>query len=225
MKIKAVMYDLGDIFFEAHLWRKWMWNEFRKKNLFPGNFAKFYVLYDSFLSKETYKGRKSYTETFDDFLKHMNIPKKERGAFTKKAFTKKASLEKRRKLYPHVKKTLILLKKYGVKNILITDNESTETEIRSKIIGRYGINPYIDFIMTSKDCGYTKSGKKIFELTLKKNSLSPKEVLFVGHDEDEMISAQATKILTVEYNNYLKVPLKAKYKILKFSQLLDIVRT
>jgi HAD superfamily hydrolase (TIGR01549 family) len=222
MKIKAIMYDLGDIFFEAHLWREWMFREFSKKKLFRGNFAEFYNLYDSFLSKETYTGKKSYAEAFDAFLLYMKMSDKEKPAFKKKAFEKKISFEKKRKLYPEVKKTLATLKKRGIRNIVITDNESTESEIRKNIIGRYGINPYIDHIMTSKDCGHTKSNKKIFQLTLKKNGLSPEEVLFVGHDEDEMISANASKIKTVEYNNYLKIPLKADYAISKFSALLDI---
>ena len=48
-KIKAVLYDLGDIFFEAHLWRKWMYSEFSKMNLVKGTFAEFYFDYDAYL--------------------------------------------------------------------------------------------------------------------------------------------------------------------------------
>lgn len=224
MKIETILYDLGDIFFEAHLWRKWLFNIFLKKKLFKGNFLKFYNLYDSFLSKGAYLGTKSYEETFDSFLTYMKLPEKERAKFKEKAFKRKVSIEQKRKLYPHVKKTLMTLTKNKIKNIVITDNESSESEIRTKIINRYGINKYIDKIITSKDCGYAKSDKKIFELTLKKIGLSHDEVLFVGHDQDEIKSARASKILTVEYNNYLNVPLHTDYKISKFNQLLDIIK-
>ena len=91
------------------------------------------------------------------------------------------------------------------------------------VIGCYGINQYIDYIITSKECGYSKSNKKIFQLTLKKINLHSTEVLFVGHDRDEIKNAGANKIITVEYNNYLKLPTKANYKISKFNQLLNII--
>src|SRR3989344_5462408 len=140
MKIKAILYDIGDIFFEAHLWREWMFKEFRKKKLFRGSFADFYNLYDSFLSKETYIEGKSYDETYELFLEHMKLPKKYKDIFEKKALKKKVHIETIRKLYPHVKTTLGQIQKKGVKNIVLSDNESTEGQIREKVIGRFGIN-------------------------------------------------------------------------------------
>lgn len=220
MKIKAVLYDLGDIFFEAHYWRKWMYEYFFSKNIYKGTFKDFYFLYDSYLA-DTYNGKSSYEECFDRFISEFNLI--DPSDFKTLSFSVKKEFETNRVLYEGVKETLIEIQNREILNIIITDNEATEQEIKNNVIARFGINEYIDAVITSKDAGVSKPDSKIFKIALSRFNLYIDEVLFVAHDIDEINGANKLGIKTVEYNNYLGLATNADYKINHFFNLLSII--
>ena len=65
--IRAVLYDLGDVFFEAHLWRMWNYKQFIKAGVFQGSFYDFYAMYEECLLK-VYNGEDNYDNALDNFL-------------------------------------------------------------------------------------------------------------------------------------------------------------
>lgn len=220
--IRAFLFDLGDIFFEAHCWRKWMYEFFSKEGYFTGNFAEFYFLYEKFL-KQVYEGKEEYEKAFYKFLEHISIPKNKIDKIVKLSFGKKKFYEDNRKLYKSVKHTLTKLNQAKIKNIVITDNEATESEIRKNILKRFGINHVIYGVVTSKEVGVTKPDHKIFEYALNKYSLKKEQVYFVAHDFDEILGAQRIGIKVIEFNNYLGIKTPAEFHIDNFFQLLDFI--
>jgi HAD superfamily hydrolase (TIGR01549 family) len=220
MKIKAVLYDLGDIFFEAHYWRLWNYEEARKLNCFDGVFAEFYDLYESFLVP-VYQGKMEYEKCFADFIHHLKIPHPEE--FMQISFLKKKEFETGRVLFPGVRETLAVLFKAGIKNIVITDNELGEDEIKEKVIGRFGITPYLTGIVSSKSLGISKPDPTIYIKSMELYNLGNEDVLFVGHDKDEIEGANKVGIKTILFNNYLKKNIDSAYSIDNFSDILSIV--
>lgn len=218
--IKAVLYDLGDIFFEAHLWRKWNYEKFVSTGNFSGSFADFYDLYEEFLDP-VYTAKKEYMAAFSDFLDHLKISDKE--TVIKESLEKKKFFEDTRKLYDGVHNTLAAIKELGVYNIVITDNELSETEVRNKVIGRYGINQYLDRVVTSKNVGAQKPSPVIFQASIAPLGLSNKEVVFVGHDKDEIDGAAKAGITTILFNNYLDREIKADYQINSFAGIISVI--
>ncbi len=221
MRIKSVLFDMGDIFFEANYWRKWMYDKFLSENLFEGSFSDFYDLYEKFLLP-VYKGEKSYIEAYQDFLTFIGIENKDE--FQKVSFEIKEYFENTRELFPEVQDTLTRLKEKGISNVVITDNEQGEEAIRDSILKRFGINEAIDLVFSSKTYNLTKPDPEIFRLVLGKLGQTTEEVIFVGHDKEELDGAEEVGIKSVEYNNYLGLPNKASFKIKKFSELLFIVK-
>jgi HAD superfamily hydrolase (TIGR01549 family) len=219
-KIKVVLFDLGDVFFEAHFWRFWLYSELTKKKKFVGDFSQFYFLYDSFLN-DAYTKDKEYFSCFLSFLKYLNF--KPTQNFIKKAFAVKFSFEKDRHLFKDVKKTLFIINSKNIKNVIVTDNELNDFEIRSKLLKKHKINKLIFKIFTSNELNTTKSNPIYFIKVLQKLKLKPSEVIFVGHDIDEIESAKKAKILTIEYNNYLQLCVSADYKINDFIDLLKLI--
>lgn len=219
-KIKVVLYDLGDIFFESHFWRFWLYSELVKQKKFCGDFSEFYFLYDSFLN-DSYTKNKEYFSCFLSFLNHLNF--KPSPKFVKKAFEVKYFFEKNRTLFKSVKKTLSLISSKNIKNVIVTDNELNDFEIRSKLLKKHKINKFIFKIFTSNELKITKSDSLYFKKVLHKLNLQPSDVVFVGHDVDEIQSAKKANILTIEYNNYLKQSTNADYKINLFTDLIKII--
>ncbi len=222
MTCKAVLYDLGDIFFEAHYWREWNYTELRTLGCFVGSFAEFYDEYDSFLEEVyTTESLETYESAFTKFLLHAGVP--DRAAFTARSFAKKKEFEDNRVLFDGVKETLIYVHSKAMKNVIITDNESGEEEVRNTILSKHFIDQFIDLIVTSKDVGATKPDPKIFFHALARLDMKPSEVLFVGHDRDELEGAAAIGIATVEYNNYLGRRIHTDYTIAGLAELTNII--
>lgn len=221
MRTKAIIYDLGDIFFEAHLWRKWLWKEFKKRKLFSGSFSDFYLLYDGFLSDHIYTNKGSYRETFNLFLEKHATSLENRNAFVTEAEKVKKALEDKRTLYPEVKETLRRLQISGIKNIVLSDNESTGIEIKNSLEKKYNVGKFLFAVITSLDTGVTKPDKRMFEKALKKAGCYLKEALFVGHDKDEITGAKKYGLKTIELNNYLGAKNDADIKISSFKEILE----
>jgi len=220
--IQAVLYDLGDIFFEAHYWRKWMWEYFKDKSLFNGEFHEFYFLYEDYLSP-VYEGKKDYLNAFHLFIDKLGI--ENRKEFEKLSFEKKSYYENNRKLFSGVKETLAKLIALKIKNVIITDNENDSQYVRKKIIKRFDITNYIDHIYTSKDFKMKKPNPKLFYSVLNDLELNKENIVFVGHDIDELNGVKKMGIKTIEYNNYLGLKTNADICINEFSELYDIVES
>lgn len=218
--IKAILYDLGDIFFEAHYWRKWMWGELVKSGEYNGNFREFYELYEERL-KPVYENKKDYWEAYKGFI--QSVREENIDEFIEESKKVKLNYEKNRELFPGVFDTLRKIHKLGIKNIVITDSENGEEFVRNNLLRKFKINRFIDKVITSKETGFMKPDSNIFDYALKNFNLVKDEVLFVAHDKDEIDGAKKIGLKIVEYNNYLKVKTKADYKISKFSELLNFV--
>ncbi len=219
--ITAVLYDMGDIFFEAHLWRKWMYDQFTDLGLYHSSFADFYYMYEEQLLP-VYEGNKTYNQSYEEFLTKMGII--DRKSFWQKSFAEKEKIEKTRSLYDGIITTLATLKQAGVTNVVVTDNEFDEATIREKILAKFDINSNIDRVITSKEAASTKAESLIFQFALKQLGCSADQVLFVGHDREEIASAKKCGIKTVEFNNYLGNDTGADYHINTFSELINLIK-
>ncbi len=222
MAVKAVLYDLGDIFFEAHHWRKWMWEKLKEKTGNQWTFREFYDLYESWL-KNVYAGITGYEENYKKFLESLNISNI--NEFYAEAFKKKRHVEQNRKLFPGVKKTLKAISNNGILNIIITDNEKPEEHVRKEVLKRFSIDNLIYRVYTSCDHGMTKPDPSFFLHILSDLKLQISEAVFVGHDIDEINGAKKFGLTVIEFNNYLKNNTDADYHIGRFSGILEIIRS
>jgi HAD superfamily hydrolase (TIGR01549 family) len=220
MLIKAVLYDLGDIFFEAHHWRKWMWEKLKEKTGNQWTFSEFYDLYESWL-KNVYEGNTGYEENYKKFLESLNISNIDE--FMAEAYKKKRYFEQNRKLFPGVKKTLKAIRYNGIMNVIITDNEKPEELVRTEVLKKFAIDHLIDRIYTSCDHVMTKPDPSFFAHILSDLKLERSEVIFVGHDIDEINGAKRFGLTVIEFNNYLKNKTDADYRIGRFPDILEII--
>lgn len=218
--IKAILYDLGDIFFEAHYWRKWMWETLSRIGKYDKSFKEFYDLYEFYLLP-VYQNKKDYWDAFDDFLHEFHL--KTNSEFKVLAKMQKAFYENNRVLYEEVKETLEKIHKKGFKNIVITDNENGAVWVRENILKNFDIIDMVDLVVTSKEAGVTKPDPLIFQNALDYYSLRRDEVFFVGHDKDEINGAEKLGIKTIEFNNYLSQQTTSNIKIDTFNSIMDFL--
>ena len=85
----------------------------------------------------------------------------------------------------------------GLISNVVQDMESTYTEL--------GLQPYLDFKVTSAEVGYDKPRPEIFMAALKKAKVKSKEAIYVGDQYDvDIIGARGVgiKAVLIDRNNY-----------------------
>jgi HAD superfamily hydrolase (TIGR01549 family) len=105
------------------------------------------------------------------------------------------------KVYDDTLSTLKTLKKRGLTLGLISnvaqDMETTYTKL--------GLQPYLNFKVTSAEVGYDKPRPEIFLVALKKAAVKPGEALYVGDQyQIDVVGARGVgiKALLIDRNNY-----------------------
>lgn len=219
--VRAVLYDLGDIFFEAHHWRMWMHRTLRDRGFVTGSFAEFYWSYEDIL-RPVYEGRRSYEHAYHDFITSLGVPDVE--AFVAESFAVKHRFEVTRTLYDGVRETLTDLRASGIANVVVSDNELSADDLRRRVLSRFGLNQLIDAVVTSLDAGVRKPARGIFQRALRLADRDRHEAVFVGHDADEIAGANAFGLCTIEFNNYLQADTGADYCVTRFADLGPMVR-
>ena len=92
-------------------------------------------------------------------------------------------------LFPDVKETLEKIKMQRIPFIVLTDTTSTRKACED-FYSRLGILDYLTDIFSSADLHVKKPHPEFFSTALQKHPFRKEEVLFVGHDWDELYGAQ-----------------------------------
>ena len=221
--IDCVLFDMGDILYDATAWRKWLHQYLEEKGLLK---ISYWVLFDiweeKFLSK-IHTAQWEYKEGFGYFLDYLEIPKNEQEALLAINWDIKLKLEKEAKAFPEVNSTLLELKKRGKTIIVLTDTELHQAQVREIIEQRLRIDPMaIDFIASSHEMGWRKPEKEAFEHCVTLSGIPLERAVFVAHDWDELEGAASIHLRTIAYN--FREPIEANWKIKQFSELLDIIQ-
>ncbi|MDX9856797.1 MAG: HAD-IA family hydrolase [candidate division Zixibacteria bacterium] len=220
--IRAVLYDLGDIFFEAHHWRQWMYHRLTELGHVTGSFANFYWSYERAL-QPVYEGSDTYDSAFRSFVYSTGM--KDPETFIEESYQEKRRFEAIRELYPGVRETLHRLKRDGIANVVVSDNELTGERVRAEILSRFDLNPLIESVVTSHDTGCRKPDPAIYRIALETVGCHVTEAVFVGHDADEIEGANRLGICTIEFNNYLGTRTGADWRVNSFPQIREIVQS
>ncbi|MEM3063396.1 MAG: HAD hydrolase-like protein [Nitrososphaerota archaeon] len=221
-KIKAnlILFDLGDIFFNAHKWRMWLYQELKRKYKISGNFRDFYLNFEDKM-KNVYLGKIKYKSALINLMKDYGV--KNLYEFYNESISIKNDYEAKRRLYKGVKQTIEILKKRQKKLIIVSDNEKSGDILYSFYCNKYSFFKNIDSFISSIDIGVTKSEKEFFEKVLKLLKFKYNVTVFIGHDKDEIESAQTLNIQTIVFNNYLKYNFINTIHISKFEYLQNII--
>lgn len=215
-KIKAIIFDMGDILFDATQWRKAL-HKFLNGLGYEGDFNDMITRWDTFL-KRAHLGKAKYYAVFEDFINSLGYAKEYERI---KRFSMKTarSVEENRKLFPHVKDTLRKLKRQGIKLAILTDSESSEEKNRRRL-KKLEIDKYFDTVVSSADIGFVKPQRKAFQITLDRLNVRNTEAAFVGHDNDELQGAREAGLMTIAFNCDADVP--ADHYISHFGKLVGI---
>lgn len=217
-QFKALIFDVGDILYDASVWRKWLTTEL----VALGKSVTYEQLVDAWeaLLVDVYKGNAEYWEKFAQLMDQFGLESKQIQEMEIAAREKGQLVQVDRKPMPRVPETLKQLHSDGIKLVALSDTESGETGLR-KTLAQLGIEPYFHAVVSSYAIGHVKPEPEAFDYAIQSTGLSKPECGFVAHDIDELDGAQAYDLFAIGYNYHPKA--KADVLIEDFDELLRLV--
>jgi putative hydrolase of the HAD superfamily len=216
MALRGILFDMGDIFYDATPWRRAVTAALCEHGV-AIEFAEFVRRWEAELVP-VYVGQKPYWDAFAKLLSNFALDADTREKITAMA-REKARAAEERTLFPGVAETLDRLHALGVKLAVLSDTESCESRVRERLAAM-GIERYFDAVVTSADIGFVKPMQEAFAAALDRIGVARTNAAFVGHDEDELAGAKAFGLLTIAYNHVPGAP--ADRYLNEFAELVDV---
>ena len=217
MKFKAAIFDMGDIFFDATVWRRGLTEHLQAAGV-EIDYPNLCLRWEAKLVA-VYLGQRPYWEAFEEYMFDLGL--EDAGVGDAIAYARKCAKEiEKRQLFDGVAETLAALHAAGVKLAVLSDTESSEPRVRARL-AELEIEQYFDAVLTSIDIGHVKPTAEAFQRALDAVGMTKDEACFIAHDDDELSGAQAFGITAVAYNYIPGVP--ADHYLEHFSELASLV--
>ena len=217
-RIQGIIFDMGDILFDASLWRRWLAERLRSSGV-SITYDALVQLWENLLV-DVYEGRAEYWNRFNDLIEQFSLDRDTQTQLIAEAKQRAVEVQKERELFEGVKDTLADLRVQGLKLAVLSDNESGEGKVR-EILRDLEIEQYFDAVVTSADIGYAKPNPEAYRAAAKKIGIGIEHCGFVGHDIDELDGALEAGILAIGYNYHPDA--RADRFIEHFSDLTEMV--
>lgn len=198
--IKGLIFDAGDVIFDATLWRKWLYDFLLNNYDIKLSYEELFFLWDNYYLRDIHLKRISYSEGFERFLIHLGLSRKQMKVIIDESINNKKIIEKQTTPYKWVYEYFPKIKSKSIKMGILTDSENTAETIRKRY-DNWQISKYIDVIVSSADNGYIKPYRESYLMIVKKLHISINEAVFIGHDRDELLGAKILGIKFIDYFN------------------------
>jgi putative hydrolase of the HAD superfamily len=185
MSLRGILFDMGDIFYDATPWRRTITAALVERGI-AIDFAEFVRRWEAELVP-VYLGRKPYWDAFGELLDSFALEALKRDEILAIARDKARAVEQRT-LFPGVAETLAELHRRGIKLAVLSDTESREARVRERLAAM-GIERFFAAVLTSVDIGFVKPMPEAFAAALERIGIAKQDAAFVGHDEDELTGA------------------------------------
>lgn len=217
--MKGLIFDNGDILFDASLWRRWLAEHLTSSGV-PIGYEQLVPIWERHLVK-VYQAEQDYWDAFNSMLSELGVPEEEHDDYKARAQSMGKQLQAQRKPMPKVPETLARLAEMGIRLAVLSDSESGESGVR-RILDQLGVESHFDAVVSSFDIGVVKPEPAAFRAAADALGLELRDCAFVGHDVDELSGAQAVNLFAIGYNSDPRAP--ADVFIQDFDELIEIVR-
>ena len=218
MTIQALIFDIGDVLFDASVWRRWLAARLESLGV-DVTYGRLVERWEGLLV-DVYRGRADYWQRFRELLQGFGLADEKLPPIERDARQKAIEVQVNRTTFEGVPETLAALQAGGIRLVALSDTESGEPQIR-EILRKLGIDRYFDAVVTSKDIGVCKPHPRAYQAAVAATGLAQDRCAFVGHDVDELEGARDVDLFSVAFNYHPAAPADAY--IDRFTELKDVV--
>ncbi len=215
-KWRGLIFDVGDILYDATPWRRWLTNELSTNGI-DISYSELVQCWEILLV-HVYKGQQEYWSRFRELLSQFGLSDLKIVEIERLAKEKGMELSVNRIPMEGVTETLAKLHDRGVRLGALSDTESDCVAVR-KNLAKLGIEQYFHAVVTSKDTGFVKPESDAYLAAIVSLGLEKNECAFVGHDYDELLGAKNIQLNSIAFN--YEPNAVADVYIAQFSELLN----
>lgn len=213
---KAFIFDVGDILYDASVWRKWLTTELNTTFGKPVAYPQLVEAWEHQLV-DVYKGNAEYWDRFRVLMTQFGLAEDQVVQIEASAREKGQAVQVDRSPMPGVPETLEALSNNGVHLVALSDTESGEAGLR-KTLKQLGIESYFHAVVSSFAIGHAKPEPEAFDFAIQSSGYPKEQCAFVAHDIDELEGAQQHNLFAIGYNYHPDAPADAFIE--HFSELL-----
>lgn len=217
--VRGLMFDMGDVLYDATVWRRWLLQLLTRMGLHT-TYRAFFHVWDTDFLDAVHRGEVDYQTAFTAFLRSAGLSRGQLDEVLAASQARKRELEANTRPMPGVLRTLTSLKTQGIVLSVLSDSESRSEQL-SGVLEHLGLGGLFSTVVSSRDLGTTKPNPANYLKTLEAMGLPASDVAFVGHDAEELEGADAVGMRTFAYNYEPNVV--ADVYLDRFEQLLQHV--
>jgi len=196
--VRGMIFDLGDVLFDATVWRRWLHRLLRRFDVHAPYHSLFRDWEEAYLA-DVYCGRRDYEAAFAEFLGEWGLSAGQIVEVATASRAQRRDLSEQTRLYPGVAGTLAELKSAGLRLAVMANSTRRGDELRT-MLGRLGVGPVFDVVQSSMDVGVLNPSAESSRKLHDELGLSVGEAIYVGHDAKELVAARRLGIPTVAFN-------------------------
>ncbi len=197
-KVIAVLFDLGDVLYDATVWRRWLLHTLARLGL-HARYRSLFYLWDHDFLETVHRGQRDYDEAFRAFLRAAGLTPPQVEEVEAASRTQRREIARTARPLPGVRATLERLQQMSLRLGIVSDSESTADELRWRL-DRWGLASHFTTIVSSRDLGLCKPDPRCYYAALERLDTKPDRAVFVGHDIEELDGARAIGLRTVAFN-------------------------
>ncbi len=218
---EGLLFDMGDVLYDATLWRRWLWRLLIRMGVTHSYDALFAIWDDEHLDA-VHRGQGDHAAAFATFLTALSLSHAKIDEIVAASRIRKRELESETRPLAGVRATIERLAALEVPLGIVSDSESPAVQLEEHL-GRLGLGGRFSPIISSRDLGCTKPDPHCYLAALESLALPADRVAFIGHDRVELAGARAVGLTSIAFND--APGCEAEIHLRHFRELLAYVRS
>ena len=219
--VRGLLFDLGDVLYDATVWRRWLLQLLSRLGLHT-HYRAFFHLGDHEYLADVYRGRRDFNEAFRVFLLAAGLSHGQIDEVQAACKARRTECETTARALPGVKTTLRRLHASGIA-LGVTCNCEHPAADTIRQIERLGLGDLFTTVVTSVDVGQVLPEPTGYRAALAALKLEAAQTAFVGHDGEELAGAARLGMPTIAFN--FDPDAQADVYLARFEELCELLAT
>jgi HAD superfamily hydrolase (TIGR01509 family) len=218
-RIKAVLFDVEDVLYDASAWNRWLAQIFGRLASKPIE-EEFSRLWREQFLPQVHCGDQDFHAALAACLEVVGLAAAHVEEIVAASRAQRRRQENALRTFPGVRSTLGRLQGAGIGRAILTNADRTAAALRAEL-GPIGLEGSFDVVLTSLDLHASLPDEACYRQAVAAMNVSPYETLFVSHDPRDLHGAQAAGLVTVAFN--ARQITASCAQIDRFEELLELV--
>jgi HAD superfamily hydrolase (TIGR01509 family) len=217
--VRGLLFDPGDVLYDATLWRCWLLKLLARLGL-RTSYRSFFYLWDHEYLADVYRGKRDFHQALELFLLAAGLSHGQIDEVEMACKRRRCQDEAAARPLAGVKATLRAARASGTV-LGVLGNYEHPAAVLAGHLDQIGLGGLFDAVVSSFDLGATLPEPACYQAALAAMRLPPEQVAFVGHDSEELAGAARAGLQTVAFN--FDAEARADVYLIRFDELLELV--